>query len=95
MMLFQLSIGESITIGGSTLWEQLTCVGYNPDTSKLEAVVAIKLARGIDAPGAKVMSSKMKLAAVGMRLAVLAMALTGISSLGGCYGHDRRGAGRP
>ena len=46
MMLFQLSIGEPITIGGSILWEQLTCVGYNPDTSKLEAVVAIKLPTG-------------------------------------------------
>ncbi len=45
-MLFNLSIAEPIAIAGSTLWEQLTCVGYNPDTSRLEGVIAVKLASG-------------------------------------------------
>jgi hypothetical protein len=33
-------------ISSNTFWEALTCVGYNPQISRLEAVVSIKQATG-------------------------------------------------
>ena len=45
-LLFQLAIGQPISISGNTHWEELKCVGYNPQTGKLEAVVLIKRSSG-------------------------------------------------
>jgi hypothetical protein len=45
-LLFQLAVAQPIAISGNTQWEQLRCVGYNPQIGKLEAVVVIKRATG-------------------------------------------------
>ena len=45
-LLFQLAIAEPIAVTGNTHWEELTCVGYNPQTTKLDAVVVIKRSSG-------------------------------------------------
>jgi hypothetical protein len=56
-MLFQMALGQALEFSGNTTWEEITCVGYNPQTSTLEAVVAIKLANGYSGglcfPGSK------------------------------------------
>jgi hypothetical protein len=56
-LLLQLALGQQIAFTGNTTWEQLTCVGYNPQTSALEAVVAIKqqagYSGGLCSPGSK------------------------------------------
>lgn len=56
-MLFQLALGTKADFTGNTTWEQLTCVGYNPQTSTLRAVVAIKQSSGYSgglcSPGSK------------------------------------------
>ncbi|MDD1750515.1 MAG: hypothetical protein LUO89_11650 [Methanothrix sp.] len=46
MMLMNLFAGVEISLRSNTFWEQLTCVGYNPNLSQLEAVVSIKQATG-------------------------------------------------
>src|SRR5262245_44009567 len=46
---FLFLLGPSTVSGagtGNTHWEQLECVGYNPETSTLEATLQIKLATG-------------------------------------------------
>ena len=45
-LLFQLAIAQPIALSNHTAWEELTCVGYNPQTAKLEAVVLIKRPTG-------------------------------------------------
>ncbi|HET8550370.1 MAG TPA: hypothetical protein VFL57_20305 [Bryobacteraceae bacterium] len=45
-MLFQLAVSPDIGVSGNTFWEELTCVGYNPQTNLLEAVVSIKRSTG-------------------------------------------------
>jgi hypothetical protein len=45
-MLLKIALLEPISTSGSTVWEELTCVGYNPQTVTLEAVVAIKQSTG-------------------------------------------------
>ncbi len=45
-LLFQLAISQPITVSGNTQWEELACVGYNPQIGKLEAVVIIKRSSG-------------------------------------------------
>ena len=45
-LLFQLATAQTIAISGNTHWEQLACVGYNPQVGKLEAVVLIKRGTG-------------------------------------------------
>jgi hypothetical protein len=56
-MLFQLALGQPLDFSGNTTWEEITCVGYNPQSSTLEAVVAIKQASGYSGglcfPGSK------------------------------------------
>jgi len=56
-MLFQMALGQAFDFSGNSTWEEITCVGYNPQTSTLEAVVAIKLASGYSGglcfPGSK------------------------------------------
>lgn len=46
MMLMKLFTGVKINRMSNTFWEQLTCVGFNPIMSQLEAVVSIKQATG-------------------------------------------------
>ena len=46
---FDLSIlkgGDIFPQKGITYWEEINCVGYNPELSRLEAIVSIKLASG-------------------------------------------------
>ncbi len=56
-MLFNLTLGTAVEFTGNVIWEELTCVGYNPQTSTLEAVVAIKqqagYSGGLCSPGSK------------------------------------------
>lgn len=37
---------QDLKAASITQWEEITCVGFNPDKSKLEAIVSIKLASG-------------------------------------------------
>jgi hypothetical protein len=46
MFLANLSAGSPGLPSGNTHWEELTCVGYNPQTSLLEAVVAVRQPNG-------------------------------------------------
>ena len=41
-MLLKMALQQAIDFTGNVFWEEITCVGYNPQTSTLEAVVAIK-----------------------------------------------------
>jgi len=56
-LLFDVALGQELEFEGNTAWEQLTCVGYNPQTATLEAVVAIKqqtgYSGGLCSPGSK------------------------------------------
>ncbi len=56
-LLLKLALSEPLGFSGVTRWEELTCVGYNPGTSTLEAVVRIKLTNGYSGglcgPGSK------------------------------------------
>ena len=45
-MLLNLVLQQPIAFTGNVFWEEITCVGYNPQTVTLEAVVAIKQATG-------------------------------------------------
>ena len=38
--------GELLALAGSTYWEQLVCLGFQPERSRLDAVVSIKRASG-------------------------------------------------
>ncbi|MDD4163498.1 MAG: hypothetical protein PHW87_13565, partial [Methanothrix sp.] len=46
MMLMNLFADIKIDLKNNILWEQLTCLGFNPGSSQLEAVVSIKRATG-------------------------------------------------
>jgi hypothetical protein len=46
MMLMNLFTDVKIDLKSNTFWEQLNCVGFNPNLSQLEAVVSIKQATG-------------------------------------------------
>ena len=46
MMLMNLFADIKIDLKSNILWEQLTCLGFNPGSSQLEAVVSIKRATG-------------------------------------------------
>lgn len=48
--LFNLAIGEPVALSGSTAWEELRCVGYDPLRERLEAVVEIKRVNGYGTP---------------------------------------------
>ncbi len=56
-LLLQLALGQPVEFTGNTTWEKLTCVGYNPQTTTLEAVVEINLqtgySGGLCSPGSK------------------------------------------
>jgi len=41
-MLLKMALQDAIDFTGNVVWEEITCVGYNPQTTTLEAVVAIK-----------------------------------------------------
>lgn len=41
-MLAKLLFGQAIDFNGDTLWEEVTCVGFNPALDQLLAVVSIK-----------------------------------------------------
>jgi len=41
-MLLKMALQQAIDFTGNVFWEEITCVGYNPQTATLEAVVAIK-----------------------------------------------------
>jgi hypothetical protein len=45
-LLLQLALAQPIGFTGNTSWEEITCLGYNPQTTTLEAVIAIKLPTG-------------------------------------------------
>src|SRR5437016_1734345 len=45
-LLLKIALQEKLDFSGNVFWEELTCVGYNPQTSTLEAVVAIKQPTG-------------------------------------------------
>ncbi|MGD0152900.1 MAG: hypothetical protein ABSC17_03925 [Thermacetogeniaceae bacterium] len=45
-LLTNLYFKQDILIKANTHWEQLTCVGYNPQLGRLEAVVSVKQASG-------------------------------------------------
>jgi hypothetical protein len=56
-LLFNVATGKAVQFTGNVNWEELTCVGYNPQTSTLQAVVAIKRSAGYSGglcfPGSK------------------------------------------
>lgn len=41
-----LGVAPQVELASTTYWEQLTCVGYNPEVSRLEAIVSIKQTSG-------------------------------------------------
>jgi len=45
-MLLKIALSEKLDFSGNVFWEEITCVGYNPQTATLEAVVAIKQPSG-------------------------------------------------
>lgn len=45
-MLLKIALSEKLDFSGNIFWEEITCVGYNPQTLTLEAVVAIKQTSG-------------------------------------------------
>ena len=45
-MLLKIALSEKLDFSGNVFWEEITCVGYNPQTVTLEAVVAIKQTSG-------------------------------------------------
>src|ERR1051326_5393118 len=45
-MLLKMALSEKLDFSGNVFWEEITCVGYNPQTTTLEAVVAIKRTTG-------------------------------------------------
>jgi hypothetical protein len=45
-MFLKIALSEKFDFSGNTFWEEITCVGYNPQSVTLEAVVAIKQASG-------------------------------------------------
>ena len=45
-MLLKIALSEKLDFSGNVFWEEITCVGYNPQTVTLEAVVAIKQVSG-------------------------------------------------
>lgn len=45
-MLLKIALQEPLALTGNTFWEEITCVGYNPTTTTLEAVVAVKQSTG-------------------------------------------------
>ena len=45
-LLVNLAAQQPIAVQGITLWEQVVCVGYHPQSAELEAVVTVKLAIG-------------------------------------------------
>src|SRR5882724_3584861 len=45
-MLLKIALSEALDFSGNVFWEEITCVGYNPQTATLEAVVAIKQSTG-------------------------------------------------
>src|SRR5271165_769693 len=45
-LLANLAFKKPIAFNGDTVWEEVTCVGYNPATRQLVAVVSIKQTSG-------------------------------------------------
>ncbi len=45
-LLFKQFLASPIKANYVTYWEELTCVGYNPETNRLEAVVSVKQSSG-------------------------------------------------